>query len=113
MNRSDIIKTSNYIVRESCENTSTGNWIIYADEIASALGVTEEDIIRFQEEIMDEMWKRDEVLDACFDNNGFDMICALAYCPQYEWCDDEYTFDCTYEEWMENPVEPIVDAPLV
>ena len=118
MNRADIVKAIDYIVRCSCENTSTGNYIVGVEDVASAIGVNPENVFNCREEIMDKMCARDEVLEVVFDydynyNGAFDGIYALAYCPNYEWDNDEETFGCTYEEWMENLVEPIVDAPLV
>lgn len=113
MNNADIVKASNYIVRESCKNTSNGNWITYADEVASVVGVDECEIVKFNRDIMEEMWKRNEVLDVYFEHGGFDVMCALAYCPEYEWCEgDQFVFDCTYGEWVDRNVLPIVDTPV-
>lgn len=86
MNCTDIIKASNYIIRESCNNTSSGNWITYANEVAFAIGIDESEIVKFNKDIMKEMWKNNEVLDVYFEHGGFDVMCALAYCPKYESC---------------------------
>lgn len=109
----NIIEASNFIVRNACEDTWTGNRIIYVDDVANHTHMTYNEILKYREEIMEKMYKRNEILEVEFDayNNCFDVTCCLVYCPQYQWCDgDEEIFGCSFEEWVSAPLEPIVDA---
>lgn len=111
-----IINASNFIIRRACEHTSSGQYYVNASDVASATGMDYEDVLYYQDEIMNEMYEREEILDVEFDNNdySFSVNCALNYCPSYNWCDgDEEVFECTYEEWLEIKPLPIVDAPFV
>lgn len=107
-----IIDASNFIVRYACEETTSGNWIIDIDEVTKASGLDYFEVYDYLDEILDELYSREEILDAEFDNyyDHFDVTCALAYCPNYEWMSgDEEVFGCSFKEWLDMPTEPIVD----
>ena len=109
----NIIEASNFIVRNACENTWTGNYLVGTSDVAKHTHMTSCEVYMYREQIMEQMYKRNEIFDVEFDYRSgcFDVTCALAYCPQYQWCEgDEEIFGCSFEEWMLAPSEPIVDA---
>lgn len=109
-----VVSFCNYIVRESCQNTTSGNYITNVNDALAKVGAGYEDFLEFKDMILNELGTRDELLDVDFDENSFeiDVSCALAYCPNYEWQEgDEAIFECSYEEWLKMPTEPIVDRP--
>ena len=105
-----VISFSNQVVREACEQTSTGQYFINVEDVLDKNKWSYEDFLEYKDFIISELSSRDEILDLDFDEKElqFDVSCALAYCPHYEWCEgDEELFECSYEEWLERPVEPV------
>lgn len=111
--RNSIIEASNYIVRDACERTSSGNYIIDVEDVACHVHMTEAEIRAHHTEIEEEICRREEILEVDFVDDSFDVTCALSYCPQYEWIyGDEDIFKCSYKEWLEMPTLPIIDTPF-
>lgn len=81
-----IINVSEFLIRNACENTTSGNFIIDTDEITKATGMDYMDILYYRDAIIDEMYEHKEILDVEYDiyNDHFDIVCALDYCPKYE-----------------------------
>ena len=87
-----IKKIADYIIETSRNETTTGNYCLYFDEIAANMdGVTAEYIAANYEEIKDEIDTRPEILSETWpelENDiivGFDVNLGLAYCPNAEF----------------------------
>ena len=112
-----VVSISNYVVRQACEHTSSGQRFVSLDDALEQYAqqnpsFTYDDFLAVKDIVLDTIAERTEVLDVGFDEDTeeFDVNCALEFCPRYEWCEgDEDTFDCTYDEWLELPVKQIVD----
>lgn len=105
-----IIRLADYVVKEACERTTSGQYYIDIQKSREAVGMSAGDFDKYQDLFTVEMLSRDEVLDFDYSEDGreFDINCGLNYCPNYEWCEgDEETFGCSYEEWLERPVMPV------
>lgn len=102
-----------YIVKEACESTTSGNYFVSVDKALEQAEIGFEDFLNYRDLIMREIEARQEVLDLDYNEKDeeFDVNCALDYCPNYEWCDgDEAIFECSYEEWLERPIKPVYQA---
>ena len=106
-----IEEACDFIVKLACLNTWSGNYLISTEEVAIATHFTKEEIEnKYWEEILHSLQCREEILDAEFDKENllFDVICALDYCPNYQWIDgDEEVFNCSYDEWKKLPVKQV------
>ena len=100
---STIEEACDFIVKEACLNTWSGNYLISTEEVAVVTHLTKQEIDdKYWEEILHSLLVREEILDAEFDKRNllFDVVCALDYCPNYQWIPgDEKVFGCSYYEW--------------
>ena len=56
MKKAELIqKAVEYLVEEGTKNTSSGNWVIEAEEVAEALNVSLDTILEYGDEIADEL----------------------------------------------------------
>lgn len=108
---STIEEACDFIVKEACLNTWSGNYLISTEEVAIETHLTKQEIDdKYWGEILRALWCREEILDAEFDKKNllFDVVCALDYCPNYQWVGgDEKVFGCSYEEWLAKPTKQI------
>lgn len=105
-----VIAFADAVVKKACENTTSGQYYVNAENIAKEIGMDFGDFLHFKDVIEGEVFSREEVLEGKFYNTTleFDVNCALDYCPHYEWCEgDEEVFGCSYEEWLERSVLPV------
>ena len=68
------------IVSEGTTNTSQGNWVTFFDEFADE----EEFVVEHREQIADALGQREEVAEISLDENAFDVVYYLDYCPNLE-----------------------------
>lgn len=96
----------NYIVKTCCEETTTGNWSISYNDVSHLIG--EEDFNHFYSVILDELERREEVLDLEGDYvDSFDINLALNYCPNYEWCPGDEEIFGSFEEFEKREILPV------
>ncbi|MDE6455223.1 MAG: hypothetical protein K2L38_04790, partial [Dysosmobacter sp.] len=72
------------IVLEGTENTSSGNWIVYFDELAKDLGLMIRPGNGLYEMLEDKMNQRPEVLDVEMNSDCIDVIYGLNFCPNLD-----------------------------
>lgn len=102
-----INKIANYVVKEACENTSSGNYIIDAEEICENCNIELDDYKKYIDFIKEELQSREELLDCSLTYSEVDVDCALDYCPNYEWeRGDEIIFG-SYENFENRNIIPI------
>lgn len=89
------------------ERSLSGQYYVDHSDLADL--ISQEDFKLYAPMIAYELSGRSEVLDqVVLDDGQLDINLGLAYCKSYQWCDgDEEIFGCSYEEWLEMPVEPI------
>lgn len=112
-----VVSIANYVVRDACEHTSSGQRFVSLDDALSQYAkenpsFTYDDYLSVKDIVLNTIAERDEVLDVEFneETEEFDVNCALDYCRYYEWCEgDEETFNCSYDEWLNQPPKPIAD----
>lgn len=96
----------NYIVKHSCEETTTGNWILNYEEVSDL--IDREDFDQFYSIIEEELRSRPEVLDVEPDYaDSFDINIALDYCPNYEWCQGDEAIFGSFEEFQNREIKPV------
>ena len=81
-----ITQIADYMVKTGTENTSTGNYFFYYDELAEIFGVYEDDIIHCADLIIDELKKHEEFCwdDQTIEKDCFSIIFFTNYCPNIE-----------------------------
>lgn len=77
----------NYVVAESCRKTTTGNYIMEADDVSHI--ISKEDYLTYFYLIAAELASREEVLDLDTSYNMLDAIYGLNWCPNYEILPEE------------------------
>lgn len=109
-----VIQIANYIVKSACENTSSGSWIIYPDDISVKFNISEDEYISLIGYVIEELQTRKEILDLVDVGDGtLDLGLALNYCPNYEWREgDEIIFDCTEAEFEKRIILPVAQPLL-
>ena len=116
--RETVIAIANWVVRDACENTSNGNWILYADEIMRRFSLSADELGEIKPALEEELALRDEVLEIGFETDAsgdeaLSVTCALDYCPRYDWqSGDEEVFGCSYQEWLKKDALPVVDKAM-
>ena len=96
----DVVNNvANFIVADSTQKTTTGNWIMGYDDVSHL--ISEEDYHIYFNLIANELWSREEVIDVDSSNKSFDCVYGLDYCPNLEWVpgDSEEVFGVTQEEF--------------
>lgn len=84
----DVInEVVNYIVRYSCEKTTTGNYVMEHDDVSHI--ISEEDYLKYFDLIAAELVSREEVLDLDTSYNMLDAVYGLTWCPNYEVLKEE------------------------
>lgn len=82
-----------YMIKEGTENTTSGNYIFTVDELSEHFMLDSSFIIRHEEDILNELYSRDEILDVWMDRDfdfaieSFDLNFGTDFCPNIE--DDE------------------------
>lgn len=85
-----IEKIINYIIKEGIENTISGQWNIFVEDIESVFNIPYDYIYSIKEDIKDKLDTRKEILSETwdlFDDNkwiGFDCNFCGVYCPNWE-----------------------------
>lgn len=82
-----ICEVVNYVVKESCRKTTTGNYIMEHDDVSHL--ISEEDYLKYFDLIAAELASREEVLDLDTADYTLDAIYGLAWCPNYEVLPEE------------------------
>lgn len=83
MKKAELIqKAVEYLVEEGTKNTSSGNWVIEAEEVAEALNVSRDTILEYGDEIADELVLCEPVSGVSYtsEEGNFDMDFFLDYC---------------------------------
>lgn len=102
-----VIAIANFVVKEACENTSSGNWIFNHREVCEKCEIKYEDYLKYQSFINEEINSRDEFLDVYINDEVIDVICGLSYCPNYEYtAGDEEIFKCRADVFEKRKIEP-------
>ena len=73
------------VIKEGTENTTSGSWMAYFEEF----GDKELFISNNSDEIVNELYKHQEVAEADVADDAFNMTFYLDYCPNIEEQDDE------------------------
>ena len=73
------------VIKEGTENTTSGSWMAYFEE----LGDKELFISNNSDEIVNELYKHQEVAEADVADDAFNMTFYLDYCPNIEEQEDE------------------------
>ena len=82
-------KAAAFIIESSARETSSGNWITYADEIPNEI-ISPELYMKHINDVVEIMTEHDAVADVMVSPDGtVDMCLYLAYCPNYEPSDYE------------------------
>ena len=83
-----------YMIKHGTENTTSGNYIFTVDELSEIFKLDSSFIIRHEEDILDELYSRNEILgeiwmdrDSDFVIESFDLNFGTDFCPNIE--DDE------------------------
>lgn len=85
-----IEKIINYIIKEGTENTTSGQWNIFVEDIESVFNIPYDYIYSIKEDIKDKLDTRKEILSETwdlFDDNkwiGFDCNFCGVYCIKWE-----------------------------
>ncbi len=70
-----------YIVVSACENTLSGNWTAYPDDISEKCGISENEYIRIIEHVIGELQTRDEIIEVIDVGDGtLDLKMKRNYC---------------------------------
>ena len=106
-----------YIIKDGTENTDSGNWIYYANELAKEFMVPEWWVSNNSDKIMECLYIRKEVADVervwdgDFNFHEFDVTFYTAYCPNVE--DDSDTSDMVNQYYFAESrwtVDDVIDA---
>ena len=100
----------NYIVKKACDNTFSGNYIFDENNIKTACAACNmdyNDYLKYIDFIESELISREELLE--FDMNGhiIDFLCALNYCPNYEWCQGDEAIFGSFEAFENREIKPV------
>ena len=104
----DVINAvSNRALDIVAEKSMSGQYYVDHSDLADL--ISKEDFEKYADLIVYELSGRPELLEpVVLDDGQLDINMGLAYCKSYQWCDgDEEIFDCSFDEWMEMPAEPI------
>ncbi len=81
----EIIDTvTNYLINNGTENTSSGNWCFYVDELAEKFGIILTPESKEWQLINSRLNANWAVADVTFDGDCIDICYYLEYCPSYE-----------------------------
>lgn len=84
-NETKLTQIVDYIVNTACENTATGEWSIYAEDVCKALNISEYEYLSLIEAVAGELCKRDEIVDAENQGGGvLDLSLDVDYCKKFE-----------------------------
>ena len=106
----------NYIVKEACERTSSGNYIFEKKDIEIACDVCNmdyNDYLKYIDFIEDELISREELLEFDMYGHIIDFMCALSYCPNLEWSQEDEIIFGSYEEFETRVVNPIEEKKSI
>lgn len=90
----------NRILETVTENTSTGQYYVDYDDVSDL--ISHQDYLSYFDLIAEELHGREEVLDLDTSDHVFDVVCGLAWCPNYELLPDE-DFEFGYEQLRPAP----------
>lgn len=80
----ELDRAVEHIVQEGTENTSTGNWIVYFDELKETLGLVLREGNGLAEMLQEKLAGRKEVLDVELCSDCVDTIYSSCFCPNLE-----------------------------
>ena len=102
-----ITAVANRALDVVAERSFSGQYYVDHSDVADL--ISQEDFALYAPMIIYELNGRPEILEpVSLDDGQLDINLGLAYCKSYQWCEgDEEIFGCSFEEWMEMPVEPI------
>lgn len=95
-----VTSVVNRILETVTENTSTGQYYVDYDDVSDL--ISHQDYLTYFDLIANELSGREEVLDLDTSDHVFDVVCGLAWCPNYELLPDE-DFEFGYEQLRPAP----------
>jgi len=91
-NETKLTQIVNYIVDTSCKNTPHGEWSVYAEDVCAMCNVSENEYIGLLGQVVEELSKRDEIVDLVNVGNGdLDLCLDVDYCKKFEGRVYEYS----------------------
>ena len=74
-----------YIIDTACENTPSGEWSIYSEDLCKELNISEEEYLMSLGRVVDELRKRDEVVVVKNPIGGvLDLCLDVDYCKKFD-----------------------------
>lgn len=102
------VEIANYIVKTGAENTESGNYIFYPADVCDEFNLTEKEYYETIGYVIEELTTRKEILDLVDVGDGtIDLIFALNYCPNYEWCKGDEKIFGSYKEFEKREILPV------
>lgn len=87
-----VMQLVEHIIYTACENTATGDWRVYAQDVCEDFDITMDEYIELYSLVVDELCKRDEIVHLG-DVGNFNIVLELDtdYCKKFEGRIYEYS----------------------